>query len=248
MDSLKVGIFSDTHGNLPALMEIVRLFDKEKCDEVVHLGDMISMGPFSRECVEYFLEHKEIKCVRGNHDNDFVKNNRVQAEKSHISTEHKNFVFDSLGEELRKKVAEIPFRINRNYFGLKVVFTHYAREEDDSAFLIIDKSPTAEKLDKMFAHYDADIIFFGHDHSPMDIRGKKLYVDVGSVGCHAGAFARGIVLKVFADGTYEYERVTTPYDRYKMFDVMKEKKLPDYEFIQNFYFRQQNNYPTNNKK
>ena len=243
MNGIKVGIFSDTHGNLPALEEIVRLFYKEKCDEIYHLGDMISMGPFSRECVEFFFAHPDIRCVRGNHDNDFVKNNRVQADKSHISTEHKSFVFDSLGCELRDKVAELPFTLRRDYFGLRVVFTHYAREADDSAFQTIDKNPTPEKLDKMFSHYDADIIFFGHDHSPMDMRGEKLYIDVGSVGCHAGAYARGIILKVFSDGSFAYDRVTAPYDRQGMFDAMKKKGLPDYEFIQNFYFRQQNVYP-----
>ena len=79
MDSKKVGIFSDTHGNLPALEAIVQLFNREKCDEIYHLGDMISMGPYSRECVEYFFAHPDIQCVRGNHDNDFVRNNRVQA-------------------------------------------------------------------------------------------------------------------------------------------------------------------------
>ena len=126
MDSKKVGIFSDTHGNLPALEAIVQLFNREKCDEIYHLGDMISMGPYSRECVEYFFAHPDIQCVRGNHDNDFVRNNRVQADKSHISTAHKNFVFDSLGEELRKKTETIPFTLRREYFGLKVIFTHYA--------------------------------------------------------------------------------------------------------------------------
>ena len=103
----------------------------------------------------------------------------MQADKSHISTAHKNFVFDSLGEELRKKTETIPFTLRREYFGLKVIFTHYAREADDSAFQPLDKNPTPEKLDKMFAHYDADVIFFGHDHTPMSMRGKKLYVDVG---------------------------------------------------------------------
>ena len=43
MDSKKVGIFSDTHGNLPALEAIVQLFNREKCDEIYHLGDMISI-------------------------------------------------------------------------------------------------------------------------------------------------------------------------------------------------------------
>lgn len=56
---------------------------------------------------------------------------------------------------------------------MKVIFTHYAREADDSAFQPLDKNPTPEKLDKMFAHYDADVIFFGHDHTPMSMRGKN---------------------------------------------------------------------------
>lgn len=60
----------------------------------------------------------------------------------------------------------------------------------------------------------------------MSMRGKKLYVDVGSVGCHAGSFARGIILEVFGDGSFKYDSVTEPYDRQGLFDAMKKKLFP----------------------
>ena len=76
-------IFSDVHGNLPALENILNR--ESGIDGYINLGDVVNYGPWSNECVE--LIHSLENCVNivGNHENYFlngvcdVKSELVQA-------------------------------------------------------------------------------------------------------------------------------------------------------------------------
>ena len=75
-------IFSDVHGNLPALEQVIK---KEKdVEQYINLGDVVNYGPWSNECVELI---NSLNCLNliGNHEEYFingrcdVKNDIVQA-------------------------------------------------------------------------------------------------------------------------------------------------------------------------
>ncbi|MDE7454798.1 MAG: metallophosphoesterase, partial [Clostridia bacterium] len=51
----KIGVISDIHGNVQALQAIMQLFDDERCDEIIHTGDVVDIGPCSRECMDILL-------------------------------------------------------------------------------------------------------------------------------------------------------------------------------------------------
>jgi predicted phosphodiesterase len=59
---VKLLVVSDIHANWPALHAI-----QEDADAVVCLGDIISYGPFPRECVAWVRE-RATHVIRGNHD------------------------------------------------------------------------------------------------------------------------------------------------------------------------------------
>jgi predicted phosphodiesterase len=234
-----IGIFSDTHGNLQALDSILRYFDSVPVDEIIHLGDSINMGGDSKACTERLLATPNCTTLLGNHDFDFVHNRAFHSPMSHVSEAHKKQVFASLGEQLRQKVAQFPVIVYRQHGGKRFAFCHYALKNPIGdcgyMFLPLENDPTAEKFDKMFASLEADVVFFGHKHEPCDIMGNKMYVDVGSVGCHELPFARGIVLTFNDDGTYSYARNFIPYDRSATKAAVVEG-VPDGKFIFDFYF------------
>lgn len=63
---MKIGIISDTHDNLPNIQKSVQVFNKEKVEMVLHLGDWCS--PFAPD---FFAGLKcQIKSVFGNNDAD----------------------------------------------------------------------------------------------------------------------------------------------------------------------------------
>lgn len=234
----RIGVISDVHGNLQALRAILKYFDSRHCDEIIHTGDVVNIGPNSRECLDVLLARPDVTLLLGNHDRDFALNQSEMRYKSHVPTEHKQYVFSTLTEQHRKAVSKFPLYVTRSIAGKTVIFAHYAFVDgpySDNKFLFktITERPTAEKFDEMFNNADCDAVFFGHKHEPCDIRGNKLYVDIGSVGCHPRPFARGIIID-FDDKQWTYERVEVPYDMEQMRQSLV--KIPAGEHLYNFYF------------
>ncbi len=236
---MRIGVISDIHGNLEALEAVLALLDGCGCDEIIHTGDVVDIGPRSRECLRLLLSRKDVTPILGNHDRDYLTGKTSHTAMSHVSARHKKFVFDSIGEKYRKEVARFPLSAYRTAGGVKMAFVHYALQNDNAEgylFKKIESYPTAEKLDVLFGEIDADAVFFGHKHEPCDIRGKRTYVDVGSVGCHEYAEARAVVITATEDGRWGYERVSAPYDRRSVLKDMINSGLPDAQYIFDFYF------------
>lgn len=70
---MKVCLFSDVHGNLPAMEKM--LVHSADADLYISLGDVVNYGPWSNECVELLNSIKHKICIRGNHEDAFIKGN-----------------------------------------------------------------------------------------------------------------------------------------------------------------------------
>lgn len=68
---MKVAIFSDVHGNLPALEAV--LSHAGQVDRYVCLGDVVNYGPWSDECVRRIGALPNCECLQGNHDFAFLR-------------------------------------------------------------------------------------------------------------------------------------------------------------------------------
>lgn len=67
---MKVLIFSDVHGNLPAFE--IMLATVGSCDKYICLGDLVNYGPWSNECVELALTLPNSIMIMGNHEEAFI--------------------------------------------------------------------------------------------------------------------------------------------------------------------------------
>lgn len=234
----RIGVISDVHGNLQALQAILKYFDSQHCDEIIHTGDVVDIGPNARECLDILLARSDVTLILGNHDRDFALNQSEMRYKSHVPTEHKQYVFSTLTEQHRKAVSNFPVFVTRTIAGKKVMFAHYAffdgpYKANKFVFKQIKEFPTAEQFDEMFDNACCDVVFFGHKHEPCDVQGDKLYVDTGSVGCHPRPMARGIIID-YDDTSWTYARVEVPYDMEQMRQALY--KIPAGEHLYNFYF------------
>ena len=63
----KIATFSDIHGNYEALDAILEDIKKNNYDEVIFLGDLISLGPDSKACIKRISE-ENVRFILGNHD------------------------------------------------------------------------------------------------------------------------------------------------------------------------------------
>jgi len=66
---MKVAIFGDTHGNLPALEKM--LADAGRVDKYICLGDTVNYGPWSNECVDIIFSLPNCSVIEGNHETYF---------------------------------------------------------------------------------------------------------------------------------------------------------------------------------
>ncbi len=67
---MKILIYSDVHGNLPAFEQMLKVEDK--CDEYISLGDLVNYGPWSNECVDLALSLPNSTLLMGNHEEAFI--------------------------------------------------------------------------------------------------------------------------------------------------------------------------------
>lgn len=68
---MRIAIFSDVHGNLPALQAFVD-YTARKVDAYVCLGDIVNYGPWNDECLELVFSLPDIIVLEGNHERLFL--------------------------------------------------------------------------------------------------------------------------------------------------------------------------------
>lgn len=237
MDSIRIGVISDTHGNLPALEAMLEQFDKMGCDEVIHVGDAIAIGPFSKECLD-LLVAKKVTMTKGNHELLYlvgIDNLRFPMPEP-MASHHKQ-VHKTLGDGYRQIIQNQPFYIHRNYFGKKITFCHYGTYDatDGLHFFRPVIKPDVDQFDAIFRNVDADVVFFGHEHNPLTMTGDKLYVDVGSLGCNRQNFANGVVA-TFSKNGVDVQNVKLPYDKQPLFDAIEQRQIVNGEFLAQQFF------------
>ena len=65
---MKIGICTDVHANLPAMAKALEFFRREQCQQIYHVGDLIGIGPYPRECMELAFSTPGFVPIMGNHD------------------------------------------------------------------------------------------------------------------------------------------------------------------------------------
>ena len=68
---MRIALISDIHSNLIALEAMLADIAQVEVDQIVFLGDLVTLGPQPREVVER-VRGLGCPCVLGNHD-DFVE-------------------------------------------------------------------------------------------------------------------------------------------------------------------------------
>ncbi len=178
---MRIAFISDIHGNLTALDAVLTDLQAQKVDEIVCLGDTISLGPQPKEVLNIL---RDLKCpiIKGNHDWAIL--NPEQAEKFEI-TQH-------LVPDLywgREKLTEEDLDFIRSFKdtheltfpnGVSVFCFHGSPL---SPTHLIQATTPPEILDVYFANLPANVFIGGHSHIQMYRRyGEKLILNSGSVG------------------------------------------------------------------
>lgn len=226
---MRIAIFSDIHGNLPALQAVFADFVKHKLETIYCLGDLVGYGASPNEVTESIRSHG-LPTVMGNYDDgvgferdecgcayrdphDKELGNRSFAwTKAHVTRENKAF--------LRTLASEIRFTVDNT----RVLLVHGSPRRLNE-YLFEDRPLSS--FQRLAASSNADIIVFGHTHKPYvkEVDGVT-FLNVGSVGKPKDADWRACytVLEMATQPTAVFQRVT--YDVAKAAAAIRATDLP----------------------
>lgn len=234
---MKIGIFTDIHGNLPALEKSIERFQELKCDEIIHLGDMIGIGPYPKECLELSLSIKEMKFIMGNHDYWYCNGLPTPNEMNNGELSHHKWIHNEIGESYKESVKAWKLNIEYEYYqNKKITFRHYGLNKEKSLFKSIIKNPTAKELDEIFEDVESEIIFYGHEHQSSDKKGRSRYVNLGSAGCFDKPKSRIGILEIQADKLI-LRKESLEYNDKKLLKEFEKRKVPERDFILNVFMK-----------
>lgn len=178
---MRIAFISDIHGSFTALEAVLADIQNQNIDQLICLGDTVSLGPQPREVLAALKKWNAIT-ILGNHDQAMLEPNK--AAQFEI-TEH--LIPDLLWGRKVLNEADLDFIAS-----FKI--SHSLRFENDVELLAYHGSPKSttdlvlattpqDQLEPMFEGQPAGIFIGGHSHIQMQRRiGQRLFLNSGSVG------------------------------------------------------------------
>ncbi len=233
---MRIGIFSDVHGNIEALEVVLQALRYENIDRMICLGDLVGYGPSPNQCVERVIKEVD-RIVAGNHD---------YAAVDQISTDNFNEyarkAIDWTHEVLTSTSIQVLSQLPLISIEEEVTYVHATPEEPADWHYIF----TNDHARRSFNAMTTSICFVGHSHTPAafirnekgDIsiydptevsieEGKKYIINEGSVGQPRDGDPRACygVLDT-EEKRFRLKRLPYPVDRVQ--EKMWKEHLPSY--------------------
>lgn len=82
---MRIAIFSDVHGNLPALLAFMSATHRS-VDRYINLGDTVGYGPWPDQCAEIVHEICAWRVCEGNHERLHLGTERIEKQISLVQT------------------------------------------------------------------------------------------------------------------------------------------------------------------
>ncbi len=225
---MKIGIFSDIHANLPALKACMQFFREQNCYLIFHVGDLIGVGPYPRECMDFAASQSGIKYIMGNHDAYYafgIPDSMREGEKKHQQWTH-----SQIGDFYRDQVQDWHYSKDLISSGFRFTFRHYGLRYDKNDFKSFAENRTVKELDDLFGDIQSDVVFFGHDHQDFERKGRSHYFCLGSAGLNNRPIARVTTLDIQGDG-YKINRHEVPYKDGDMLREYDRRNIPEKDLI-----------------
>ena len=186
----RIALFSDVHGNLPALDAVLADVVRADVDSVHCLGDLVGYGPDPSGVVQR-MRNLGIATIRGNYD-DGVGNRRGQCGCYYATEQARQdgaasyaFTDAALDDAEHAWLAALPDSARLEAAGLRVLLAHGSPRKINE-YLLPDR--TEEQLVRLATQAEADVVCVGHVHIPYHRamadpdRRRIHYVSSGSVG------------------------------------------------------------------
>ncbi len=199
----RVAVFSDVHGNLPALRAFVEAAGPQ-VESFVCLGDVVNYGPWSNECVDLVCSLPNIIFLEGNHERLFLGTEPIEHE---IPLVRDFFQMASRGFSRQDAIARLP--------------TEYRLGMYQCRHTVGDLRVYADTQLNADDHY-----LIGHTHHAFDVRrGPWRIVNCGSVGQNRKELGRASYA-IVDNATDDVELREVEYDAVEVIEEMVRRDYP----------------------
>lgn len=184
---MRIAVFSDVHGNTPALAAVLAAIDRAQPDLILNLGDVASGAVDPRGTLDLLLERNDIQTLTGNHERQLLT--LEPAAMGGVD----RIAHAVLTEQDRAWMAGLPQRLQPADGVLAV----HATPDDDLRYLLETVKPSglveasdADVLERLGAEAGGfELYLCGHTHlaRTRQLPDGSMVVNPGSVGWPAFA-------------------------------------------------------------
>ena len=163
---MRIAVLSDIHANFYALQSAIKIIDKEGCDTMIFLGDILTYGACINQVIDILgnrLKNKNTFLIKGNHDQlyeDIIRNKNSTYYKT-LPTwikEIVNFTVEKMNKSDWKKLNFLDYYIYND-----VYFSH-ANPFAKNDWTYLNNSEKLIKASKILKKNNFHIGIFGHTH------------------------------------------------------------------------------------
>jgi len=185
----RIALFSDIHGNVPALDAVLADIESAGIDEAYCLGDLVGYGPDPAGVVER-IRASGIPTIKGNYD-EGIGERRGECGCYYVTEQAKSdgaasyaFTDAALNEADHAWLAALPGEIRVEHEGARILLAHGSPRKINE-YLLLDRED--KQLVRLADQAQADVVCVGHVHIPyhrtmVGTSGQTVhYVSTGSV-------------------------------------------------------------------
>ena len=249
----RYAIITDIHGNIEGLNAVLDDIKIKDVDDIFCLGDVIDIGPNSKECVDKLIEFN-IKTILGNHELYLLRGTNIEPTIVGEEKEHYKLVKESLTDKEINFINSCPlyYQINIDYDekipNKKIILCHYLikNEKLEQPF---EENHLKKDINLWIKYNNEDITYIiGHLHKSFDINdvdgisgdyiekiGKLTNIEiVDSAGCSYNEYVSYMILEI--DKSIKYERIKVKFDRDAFVDKLDKTDFPDKKNIMKYFY------------
>ncbi|NWF65464.1 MAG: metallophosphoesterase family protein [Chloroflexi bacterium] len=178
---MRIAFISDIHGNFTALEAVLADIKTQDVDQLICLGDAVSLGPQPREVLDALREWNAVT-IMGNHDQATLEPERcLEFEITEHLIPDLYWGRAQLSREDLQYISS--FEMTKTVqFERNIELLAYHGSPKRTTHLVLATTP-AEILDEYYKGQTASVFIGGHSHIQMERRhGNKLFLNAGSVG------------------------------------------------------------------
>lgn len=190
----RIAIFSDVHGNLPALQTVLKDIENRNTDQIYCLGDLVDFAPWPNEVIE-LIRNLNIPCLMGNHDERIAFNYDIIPLKKHTADETAaritaiNYTKKTITQANRNYLTNLPAQLTLTYHikgkPFTITLVHASTRSNDE---YIYEDHDQNDIQEMLSQQNADVLIMGHTHESYIKKiltkdeQEKMIINCGSVG------------------------------------------------------------------